>query len=110
MLQRKRIEDETYYDDVKPEQLILRDHLALDRTELANERTLLAYIRTSLALFLTGFSAMHLPAFNQNLAFQDLVYEMFGWALVASAVAALLIGWIRYKRVARRIAATDDEE
>jgi hypothetical protein len=53
---------------------------------------------------------MHLPAFSPNLAFQDLVYELFGWALVASAVAALLVGWIRFNRVARRIAATDDEE
>ena len=32
------------------EELILRDHLALDRTRLANERTLLAYLRTALML------------------------------------------------------------
>ena len=77
---------ETYYDDVTPEKMILRDHLALDRTELANERTLLAYIRTAMALFLTGFSAMHLPSFNPNLAFEDLVYQSLGWALVAAAM------------------------
>lgn len=105
----KRTEEESYYEGVKPEQLILRDHLALDRTELANERTLLAYIRTALALFLTGFSAMHLPAFNPNLALEDLVYELFGWILVAAAVASLGIGWFRYKKVQHRIAAADDE-
>ena len=108
MLPKTRIDEETYYDDVKPDQLILRDHLALDRTELANERTLLAYIRTALALFLTGFSAMHLPAFNGELAFEDLAYELFGWVLVIAAVLTLVIGYIRYRRVMRRIQAADE--
>ena len=108
MLPKTHLEEQTYYDDVKPDQMILRDHLALDRTELANERTLLAYIRTALALFLTGFSAMHLPAFNDELALEDLVYQLFGWALVAAAVAALVIGWVRYRRVMIRIAAAED--
>lgn len=34
--------------------LILRDHLAADRTRLANERTLLAYWRTALAFAILG--------------------------------------------------------
>ena len=36
------------------EELILRDHLALDRTRLANERTLLSYLRTALMLMVAG--------------------------------------------------------
>ena len=36
------------------ENLILRDHLALDRTRLANERTLLAYIRTAFMLLVAA--------------------------------------------------------
>ena len=103
-------DEETYYEDVKPEQMILRDHLALDRTELANERTLLAYIRTAMALFLTGFSAMHLPSFNPNLTFEDLVYETLGWALVAAATFVLVIGWVRYRSVKARIASADKDE
>ena len=39
------------------EELILRDHLALDRTRLANERTLLAYLRTALMLMVAGVTA-----------------------------------------------------
>ena len=39
------------------EDLILRDHLALDRTRLANERTLLAYARTALMLVVAGATA-----------------------------------------------------
>ncbi len=34
------------------EKLILRDHLALERTRLANERTLLTYIRSALYLII----------------------------------------------------------
>ena len=104
------VTEEKYYEDVKPEHLILRDHLALDRTELANERTLLAYIRTAMALFLTGFSAMHLPSFNPNLALEDLVYQLLGWFLVAAAVTVLVIGWFRYRQVRDRIALSEKDD
>jgi len=36
------------------EKIILRDHLAMERTKLANERTLLSYLRSALYLFLGG--------------------------------------------------------
>jgi len=42
-------------DDFKNEEkIILRDHLAMERTKLANERTLLSYLRSALYLFLGG--------------------------------------------------------
>ncbi|MEZ5365673.1 MAG: DUF202 domain-containing protein [Bryobacterales bacterium] len=84
--------------------------MAIDRTELANERTLLAYIRTSLALFLTGVSAMQLPSFDANPAFDDFVYQAFGSTMVAAAVATILIGWVRYRRMLRRIATADEPD
>ena len=102
-------QEETYYEEVKPDEMILRDHLALDRTELANERTFLAYIRTAMALFLTGFSAMHLPSFNPNLTFEDLVYETFGWVMVGLAIFVIVVGWVRYRRVKARVALTVKE-
>lgn len=102
-------EEETFYEEVKPEQMILRDHLALDRTELANERTLLAYVRTAMALFLTGFSAMHLPSFSPNLTFEDLVYQTLGWALVAAALFVMGAGWVRYRRVKARITPAEKD-
>ncbi|WP_266369117.1 DUF202 domain-containing protein [Tellurirhabdus rosea] len=43
-----------------PDDLILRDHLALERTHLANERTLLAYLRTSIFLLTSGLSILRL--------------------------------------------------
>ena len=54
------------YKDLE-DQLILRDHLAADRTILANERTFLAYIRTALTLFVAGLSFMHLKLLSSRI-------------------------------------------
>lgn len=40
------------------EELILRDHLAIERTKLANERTLFSYLRTSLYLLTAGIGIL----------------------------------------------------
>lgn len=40
------------YEKLDRKSLILRDHLAVDRTILANERTVLAYVRTILTAFI----------------------------------------------------------
>ena len=45
-------------------ELILRDHLALERTKLANERTLFAYIRMALYLLTVGIGIFQLKAFH----------------------------------------------
>jgi len=75
--------------------LILREHLAINRTVLANERTLLAYVRTALALLIAGVSAVH---------FLDvLVLQILGWAFIPLAVVTFLIGAIRYRRMDRRM-------
>ncbi|MDX1650394.1 MAG: DUF202 domain-containing protein [Myxococcota bacterium] len=47
------------YRDVRPASLILRDHLAADRTVLANERTFLAYLRTAFAFAVGGATLVH---------------------------------------------------
>lgn len=78
--------------------LILRDHLAADRTTMANERTFLAYVRTSLALFLTGASALHLPGLHPALAFGGPVYTLAGVAFIGGAVVVLLVGYVRYRK------------
>jgi putative membrane protein len=50
---------ENHYAEFKPSSLILRDHLAIDRTLLANERTLLAYLRSGVAMIMAGFTILH---------------------------------------------------
>jgi len=42
------------YGNVNADEIILRDHLAHERTVLANERTFLAYVRTAIALLAGG--------------------------------------------------------
>lgn len=42
----------------EPNDLILRDYLAADRTKLAIERTFLAYVRTALGLFSAGIACI----------------------------------------------------
>lgn len=48
------------YSKYRPEDLILRDELAIDRTILAVERTLLSYLRASVSLVLAGLTILGL--------------------------------------------------
>jgi putative membrane protein len=71
------------------EDLILRDHLALDRTRLANERTLLAYIRTAFMLVIAGATALKLFVETPGVG-------LTAWLFIASGVAVALIGTWRF--------------
>lgn len=75
------------------DQLILRDHLAADRTILANERTFLAYIRTALTLFVAGLSFVHLKIFDSH------VVEVIGVLFIFLGIATFFLGLVRYKRM-----------
>jgi putative membrane protein len=82
-------------------QLILRDHLAIDRTRLANERTLLAWWRTGLTLLIAGASAIKI--------FHDSLWVVVaGYMLLPFGFAALAIGLHRYLRLRRIINASDN--
>lgn len=84
------------YENVKPEQLILRDQLAIDRTHLANERTLLAYVRTAFMLLIAGATAIKaLPA--------DRVAVTSGWLLLGTGLVVGLFGARRFLAMRRRI-------
>lgn len=88
--------EENAYRDVPPEALILRDHLAADRTVLASERTFLAYLRTAFAFAVGGATLVH---------FIDRGWAaVAGWAMIP--VGAALLGWgvHRFLQVRRRLA------
>ena len=68
--------------------MILRDHLALDRTKLANQRTVLSFIRTSLYLIISGIALMKVPALE---GISWLSYVVIGVSLVV-----LIIGITNY--------------
>jgi putative membrane protein len=89
--------EDSPYSECEPEQLILRDHLAIDRTVLANERTLLAYLRTALAILVVGASLIKF--------FHAEVYEIIGWALLPLGVGVIVFGAVRFRRTAACIRA-----
>lgn len=85
------------YERFDQEDLILRDHLAIDRTILANERTYLAYIRTALTLFIGGVTFIKF--------FDSIVTAMIGWAFLPAACVAIWIGYTRYINMRSSIAS-----
>lgn len=77
------------------EDIILRDHLAMERTKLANERTLLSYVRTSLYLLLGAMAF---------LGMRDLIQiKWLGYFLLALAVIVLGIGTIRFIQLKKHL-------
>lgn len=80
--------DEKIYN-VDSKELIIRDHLAADRTALANERTFLAYIRTALAFVAGGIGLIKL--------FDDTFALVFiGWFFIPIGLGILIIGTYRF--------------
>lgn len=77
------------------EKLILRDHLALQRTRLANERTLLTYIRSALYLIIAGIAFLHAKEFEQ--------VPYLGTLCFAFSGVLFLIGIVRYVQLRRQI-------
>lgn len=77
------------------EDLILRDHLALERTRLANERTFLSYIRTSLYLVLGGFALINLKE-TENL-------KWLGYLALGLSIMFILFGVVRFFLLRKRL-------
>lgn len=78
------------------EELILRDHLALDRTRLANERTLLAYLRTSLMLLVAGATAVKFVAESRSVI-------VTGWLFIGLGGLVAVLGTWRFLAMRRDI-------
>ena len=83
------------YRRFSDEEMILRDHLATDRTVLANERTLLAYLRTALGGFVAGVSFIQF--------FNTVVIHVLGWVFCIGAIVAVSIGMAHYRQVERSL-------
>lgn len=80
--------------DVK-EKIILRDHLALQRTKLANERTLLTYVRSALYLIIAGI------AFLGMKDFEGMPY--IGITCLVVSIIIIIIGFIRFSQLKRQL-------
>lgn len=77
------------------EKMILRDHLAVDRTTLANERTLLAYLRTSLSLIVAGSSFIKF--------FDILIMSIIGYFFITLGFIIGILGLKKYLHIKNRL-------
>lgn len=77
------------------EPLILRDHLALERTRLSNERTLLSYIRSSLYLLIGGIALVQVEGYG------DLRYV--GYLALLLCLISLVVGFFRFHRLRKQL-------
>lgn len=88
------------------EDIILRDHLSMERTKLANERTLLSYLRTSLYLLLGGVALLGLKDF------QDL--KFLGYIALSLSALLIIVGTVRFiqlkKQLERFYVPIDEDE
>lgn len=75
--------------------LILREKLALERTDMAIDRTLLSFIRTALYFAVAGLSVQNLLQLNNGLWVEILFFVL--------SFVVLLIGIFRFLRQKRRL-------
>ncbi len=83
------------YSQYPPEALVLRDHLAIDRTFPANERTLLAYVRTALSFLIAGSALLKF--------FDGPIARNMGFAFLLPGVITGTVGSARFWKMRRRI-------
>ena len=67
-------------------ELILRDHLALERTKLANERTLFAYIRMALYLLTVGIGM-----------------DGLAWGCIIAGIFLFFLGFVRFEQMRKHL-------
>jgi putative membrane protein len=79
------------YSKFSEKELILRDHLAIDRTVLSNERTILSYARTGLAIMAAGATLIHF--------FSGSLSKIVGILLIILGLIIIFIGLYRYKKM-----------
>ena len=89
-------------DDFKNDKvLILRDHLALERTKLANVRTLFAYIRTSLYLLTAGIGILHIKSISH--------LDGLAWVCIISGILLFFFGFMQYWQMKKHLKSYESE-
>ena len=82
-------------------ELILRDHLALERTRLANERTLFAYIRTSLYLLTAGIGILQIQSISR--------LDGLACVCVVSGIILFFFGFVRFWQMRKHLKGYREE-
>lgn len=79
----------------EPQDIILRDYLAVDRTRLANQRTLLSMIRTGLYFEVAGITLMTIDQFSG--------VQRLAPLLLIVGIVFIGFGFFNYVRMNKRI-------
>jgi len=77
------------------DEIILRDHLSMERTRLANERTLLSYLRTSLYMLLGGIAFLGMRDLEE--------VRNLGYFSLALSILLVVIGIIRFYQLKKHL-------
>lgn len=94
--------DRSRYLEFQPEQMILRDYLALERTAMSNERTLLAYVRTMIGVMAVGGTLIKL--------FEGRFFVLAGWFFICLSGVILVLGFIRYAKIEMVLSSISRED
>jgi putative membrane protein len=86
-----------HYSKVKPDEMIVRDYLAAERTHLANERTLLSYLRAAILLLVTAITMLK---FFEN----DSALVIIAIVLLPLSLLIALLGIGRFFQVRKKLA------
>ena len=76
-------------------ELILRDHLALERTKLANERTLFAYIRMALYLLTVGIGIFQVESISR--------LHGLAWVCIMAGIILFFLGFVRFGQMRKHL-------
>ena len=76
-------------------ELILRDHLALERTKLANERTLFAYIRMALYLLTVGIGIFQIESISR--------LDGLAWGCIIAGIFLFFLGFVRFEQMRKHL-------
>ena len=71
------------------EKLILRDHLALERTKLANERTLFSYLLTA------GIGIFQIENISR--------LDGLAWVCIICGIFIFILGFVRFMQMRRHL-------
>ena len=82
-------------DKNTPNELIIRDYLAMQRTSLANVRTLLSYIRTSLYFLVSGTALIKVEDLEN--------IKEFGYLSFLISLILLIVGFLNYYKIKKRV-------
>ncbi len=77
------------------DKMILRDYLALDRTNLANQRTFLAYIRSAIGMLAAGIGMIQF--------IENALIGIIGIALIVLSLPVTIIGVFQFRTVQKRL-------